>query len=122
MDAITRLAEDRIQEAIERGDFDGLPGAGKPLVLEDDTWVPEDKRMGYKILKNAGCIPPELEERKEIFYLREIINTIDDDGERLTKVRELDLKLVKFNMARKRPLYLEDLLGYEAKVIEQLTR
>jgi len=43
---------------MSRGDFDGLPGAGRPLVLDDDPLVPEDLRLAYRILKNAGFVPP----------------------------------------------------------------
>ena len=48
------LAEKKIAEAAERGDLDDLPGAGRPLDLEDDALVPEELRMANRILKNAG--------------------------------------------------------------------
>ena len=54
------------------GEFDNLEGRGKPLVFEDDTWIPEDLRMAYRFLKNAGCIPPELEERNEVINMCEL--------------------------------------------------
>ena len=65
MDAISIIAEQRIREACERGAFDSLPGAGKPLELEDDSHIPEDLRMAYKLLKNAGYVPEEVLDRKE---------------------------------------------------------
>ena len=53
--ALLYLAERKIEEAIERGDFDDLPGAGRPLDLDDlDPMLPEELRMAYRILKNAG--------------------------------------------------------------------
>lgn len=52
------IAERKIAEAMERGDFDDLPGAGRPLDLSDDALIPEDLRMAYRILKNAGLVPP----------------------------------------------------------------
>ena len=64
MDAISIIAEQRIREACERGAFDSLPGAGKPLELEDDSHIPEDLRMAYKLLKNAGYVPEEVLDRK----------------------------------------------------------
>src|SRR3954464_686180 len=64
------------------GEFDGLPGAGKPLELDDDRLVPEESRVAYRLLKNAGFVPPELETRKEIADLHRLIATITDDGER----------------------------------------
>ena len=66
MEAFERLAEQRILEAMEQGEFDNLPGAGKPLILNDHPFVPDELWMAHKILRNAGCLPPEVEERKEI--------------------------------------------------------
>ncbi|MEP7206023.1 MAG: DnaJ family domain-containing protein [Casimicrobiaceae bacterium] len=48
------------------GAFDALPGRGKPLALEDDRLVPEEARVGYRILENAGVVPPELALHREI--------------------------------------------------------
>jgi len=56
------IAERKIAEAIAQGEFDDLPGAGKPLDLEEDPLVPEDQRMANRILKNAGFVPREVEE------------------------------------------------------------
>ncbi len=61
---IQSIAERRIEESMARGDFDDLPGRGRPLELEDDSHVPPELRMAYKVLRNAGCVPPELAERK----------------------------------------------------------
>ena len=54
------LAERKISQAIADGELDGLPGEGKPLDLDDDALVPEDLRLAYRILKNAGVTPPEV--------------------------------------------------------------
>jgi len=54
------LAEQRIAEAVSRGELDELPGAGRPLELDDDKLIPEDLRLAYRILKNAGFVPPEV--------------------------------------------------------------
>jgi hypothetical protein len=118
MDIITKIAEQRIREAMERGEFDTLPGAGKPLAFEDETWVPEDLRLAYRILKNHGFIPPELELRKEIITTKALMDTIDDDRERIKKLRELNFKIMKLNMLRKKPLQLEDFPEYEQKIYE----
>ena len=52
------IAEERIREAQEQGVFDNLPGQGAPLKESDDSNIPEELRMAYHILKNAGCVPP----------------------------------------------------------------
>lgn len=119
MDIFEKIAEDRIREAMEQGLFDNLPNKGKPLKIEDEGWVPEDLRLAYKILKNAGFIPPELELRKEIIDLKELLKTIDDDEVRIRKIRELNFKLLKLNIERNRPFYLEDFPEYEKKIIEK---
>src|SRR5512143_2347885 len=92
------IAEQRIREAIERGEFDRLPGAGQPLKLEDDAMIPPELRVAYKILKNAGCLPPELELRKEIVTLRDLLRVVEDDAERTTRIRELNHKLLKLSL------------------------
>jgi len=120
MDFLNKIAERRILEAIENGELDDLEGKGKPIKVEDETWIPEDLRMAYRILKNAGCIPPELELRNEVINLSALINTIDDDKERLKKIRELNFKLLRLNVMRKRPLNIAGSLEYEMKVMDKL--
>jgi hypothetical protein len=121
VEIFAKIAERRIREAQEEGAFDGLPGAGRPLVFEDEAWVPEDLRLAYRVLKNAGCVPPELEIRQEIINLRGLMETIDDDRERLRRLRELNFKLLSFNMKRKRPLSIEDFPVYEDKLFGRAT-
>src|SRR5512135_1072 len=121
MEIFSKIAEQKIREAIERGDFDHLENSGRPLNLEDETWIPEDLRSAYRVLKNAGCIPPELELRKEVLNLRELLDTIDDDKERIRKIRELNFKLMKLGEMRKRPLNLEQFPEYEEKICGKLT-
>jgi hypothetical protein len=60
VDIIDQIVERRISEAIARGDFVGLTGEGRPLELEDDRLVPEELRVAYRIMKNAGYVPDEL--------------------------------------------------------------
>jgi len=114
-----KIAEERIRKAMEEGAFDGLARAGKPLDLDDDRWVPEDLRVAYRVLKNAGCVPPEVELRKEIMSLKDLVAGMDDDRERLRKIRELNFKLMKLGEMRKRPLNLEDFPLYEQKIYER---
>ena len=64
--ALVRIAEQRIVEALERGELDRLPGAGKPLVLDDDSQVPEAMRVAYRVLRNAGLVPEEVSLRREL--------------------------------------------------------
>jgi hypothetical protein len=120
MDLIAALAERKILEAMERGEFDDLPGKGKPLDLSDDPMVPDDLRVAYKILKNSGCLPPELELHKEIVRLRDLIHAVDDEAVRTARIKELNVKLLRFNLMKKRPVNLEGVPGYREKVIGKL--
>lgn len=61
-----RLAENRIQEAMEAGEFEGLTGAGLPLVLDDDSLVDPEWRVAFRLLKRAELAPAWIELDKEI--------------------------------------------------------
>jgi hypothetical protein len=119
MDIFAKIAEERIRQAMENGEFNHLQGAGKPLAFEDETWIPEDLRLVYRIMKNAGVLPPEIETRKEIITLKELMHSIDDDRQRLNKLRELNYKILKLNTMRKRPLNLDDFPAYEERIFEK---
>lgn len=60
MSVIDDWAERHIQEALSKGELNNLQGEGKPLLLDDDSQVPPELRASYRILKNAGYLPPEL--------------------------------------------------------------
>ena len=95
-----RLVEGRIQKAQEEGVFDNLPGKGKPLHLDEDASIPEDLRLTFKVLKNAHCLPIEMELRKEIFSLRQLLNAAIDPEDRKRLRRELNLLILNFNLRR----------------------
>ena len=93
-----RIIEDKILAAIREGKLDDLPGQGKPLNIEDDSRVPEDLRLTHKILKNAGCVPPELEEHMEIRRTEDLLEKSDDLTETyhaMKRIRFLKSKLLR---------------------------
>jgi len=94
---LDQWAERHIQTAQRNGDFDNLPGQGEPLILDDDSHVPAELRAGYRLLKNAGCLPPEIERRKEAIELSKLLNEIghsDPNYPRLSRrLALLELKL-----------------------------
>ena len=104
MNALAWIAEQRIQEAVNRGDLDALPGRGKPLALEDDSGVPEDLRMACKILRNAGYAPPEAEDRKEAASLADLLRNCTDEQEKVRQMRRLDVLMARIERARRRPV------------------
>lgn len=94
MDPINELAEARIREAAERGELDNLPGAGRPMELDDDRMVPPELRMAYRILKNANCLPPELDTRREIRELEDLLrHVVDGAGEQRSRAERRLLAL-----------------------------
>ena len=95
------VVEEKIRQALSEGAFDNLPGAGKPLKLEDNSGSPPDLRLAYKLLKDAHCLPPEPELRKEILQIKDLLSSIDDEAERTRKVREINLLITKLNLLRK---------------------
>jgi len=121
VDILATIAERKIREAMAQGEFDDLPGAGMPLAMDEElTGVPAELRMAYKILKNAGFVPPEVELRREIVSLREMLGTLEDDEKRRSVGRELDFKLLKLGMMRKRPVNLDEFPEYREKIIGRL--
>lgn len=78
---LDRIAEEKIREAIARGDLNDLPGAGKPVPDEEElALVPADLRMAYRVLKNAGYVPEEVRLRREIEDVGRLIELCDDSS------------------------------------------
>jgi len=78
----SRIAENRIREAMAEDQFENLPGAGRPLNLEQYFSTPEDLRMAYSILKSANCVPAEVELLNEVSRLERAIAKTADATER----------------------------------------
>jgi len=117
---IERLAEERIKQAQEEGAFDDLPGRGQPLCLDDDAHVPEDLRMAWRVLKNAGCLPPELEAQREIHTARELLSALTDEAERYRQMQRLNLLITRLNMSRRRPVQLEARQEYYDRIVARV--
>ena len=100
MRAFERFAEQRILDAIERGEFDNLSCTGEPLPADRTPLVPDAMWLSFKILKNAGCVPPEIEERKEIRRLEELLVDLDDEAERVRAQTRLSLLRTRIEMNR----------------------
>jgi hypothetical protein len=120
MSIFARIAEQRIQEAMERGDFDNLALKGEPLPVEELSHVPEELRMGYKVLKNAGVLPEELELKREIVDLRRLLAACADEGERVTLRKRLSARQLRFDMLMEKNFRTPAWLRYEAKIDERM--
>ena len=117
---LDQLAEEAIRDAQARGEFDDLPGQGKPLVLEDLTLVPEAWRMSYMILKRGGYLPPELERRRAIAALATQIQTMEDCTQRARALRRLHLLFMQLDTPHARQMSLLVQADYYEKVIGRL--
>ncbi|PID73283.1 MAG: molecular chaperone DnaJ [Desulfobacterales bacterium] len=102
-----KIVEERIRQAQARGEFRDLPGSGAPLPVQDDVHVPEDLRLAWKMLKNAGCLPPEVELKKEIRRTEELLAGMDDTAERYKTLQKLNFLVMKCNAARSGTLELD---------------
>jgi hypothetical protein len=118
--ALELIAEARIAEAARAGAFDNLPGAGRPLALEDDRLIPEESRMAYRILRNAGFVPAELETRREAATLRHLLAAATDDAEKSRAAARLALLEATLEAARGRSL--QRAVGYRALLLARLGR
>lgn len=87
MSILDQIAEREIQAAEERGELNDLPGAGQPLVLDDDSMIPESLRAGYRLLKNAGYVPPELELQREIRDVSQLLRAASEAEDREQRER-----------------------------------
>lgn len=77
--AFERIAEQRLRQAIDAGEFDNLPNAGRPIDLEEYFSWPESVRMAYSVLKSAHCVPVEVELLKEIARLESTLASAADE-------------------------------------------
>jgi DnaJ homologue, subfamily C, member 28, conserved domain len=115
-----KIVEERIREAQENGEFDNLPGRGEPLPLDDNSHIPEDLRIAYKILKNADCLPPEVQEKKEIRQMEDLLASIPDEKERYKLIKKINYRIMKLNiMGNKSPLLEENQIYYK-RVIDKI--
>ena len=118
MSVLEHIAERKIVAAIERGELSDLPGQGAPLALDDDALIPETLRMAYRILRNAGFVPPEVENFRAIGDLERCIENLPDGELRSRALRKLQLLRLRLetpgrprNMMHAGSRYAQKLLG-----------
>lgn len=116
-----KIIEERIRLAQLRGEFDNLPGAGEPLVFENDSHIPEDLRLAHKILKNADCLPPEIELKKEILKTEDLLAGMEDTAEKYHVMKKLNFLIMKMNAMRNSNVVYELPQKYLGKVTDKIT-
>ena len=120
MTLLDQIAERTIQQAVQRGEFDDLPGVGKPLQLDDDALIPEELRAGYRLLKNAGYLPPELQLNKEIKEAEQLLACVQDAGQRDQAERRL--RYLKLCLSQSRGEGVDFVIerSYQDKLLQRL--
>ena len=97
-----RNADEKIKEAIAKGEFDNLPGQGKPLDLDAYFATPEHLRIGYSILKSADIIPEEMELLKQIEGLKKSLDSCTSEIDKRAIQKQLSEKVTNFNLRMER--------------------
>ena len=122
MSIFQKIVEKRIKKAKEEGVFDDLPGQGEPLSIEDDSHISEDLRMVHKILKNADCLPPELQLRKEIRQMEDMLENIPDEKKKYRQIKKINYKIMQLNMMGKGSPLLEETQVYYRKLVDKMAQ
>jgi len=121
LSGFAKLVEQRIQAAQKNGEFDDLEGSGKPIEYEDDSGIPEDLRMAYKMLKNADCTPPEIELKKQILKTEDLLGGMRDSQEKYKAIKKLNYLVTKLNCLRRTPINMEE-PQYSGRIIDRLSK
>jgi len=116
-----KIVEERIRQAQKNGEFDNLASAGKPLALDDTCGIQEDLRLAYKMLKNAGCLPPEIEIKNEIRSTEALFEQMTDEKLKYKTLKKLNYLILKLNTHRKGAIKFEIPQKYEARVADCLS-
>lgn len=115
---LDRLAEERIEQARQRGELDDLPTAGRPLALDDDAMVPPELRAAYRVLKNAGYLPEEMQTRREIHDAEELLRLARDEEERRSAAARLRLLMSRLDQRRGTALATQE--AYYRRICERI--
>ena len=117
-----KIVEERILKAQKKGEFENLDGSGKPLKLNVNWCIPEELRLSYKILKNADCLPPEIELKKEIKQTEDLLAGMQETSEKYRILKKLNFLIMKLNTIRDTSImfempqhYMEKLVGHIEK-------
>jgi hypothetical protein len=95
---IDQIAEKKIIEAILKGELDYLPGQGQPLRPDDDSLVPEELRVAYRLLKNSGFLPAAANLRKEIAGVNQLLMEVVSKDEQMKLNKRMDYLLMQLNV------------------------
>lgn len=121
MDLFSIIAEDKIKKAIQEGEFDNLPGQGKPLKLDDLSHIPQELRVAYKVLKNSNMLDDVDQLKIDISSIEDLLLACDDlkESEVLEqKKREKQLKIETL-MRNRNPFNSPASTFYKDKILDR---
>jgi hypothetical protein len=121
LEAIRLIAERKISEAIQQGQLNIESWRNRPLPMTSDHMIPEELRMAYKVLKNAGYLPPEIETKKEIQQLRDLLSACEDEQIRVKQIKKLNYLMLKLNTMKGDTVSLESQEEYYRKIVERIS-
>jgi hypothetical protein len=121
IEAIRLIAERKICEAIEDGRLQTEGWRNKPLPVRNDSMVPAELRMAYKILKNAGYLPHEIETRKEIQQIEDLLANCQDEYTRVKQIKKLNYLILKLNTMKGASVNIEGQDEYYRKIVERIS-
>jgi hypothetical protein len=96
--SLDKIVEELIKKAQERGEFDNLPGKGKPIDLSAYFEVPEDVRVAQSVLENAGFQSREVELLHEIAELRQILAAVTEENRKHALEKQIREKQLEFSL------------------------
>jgi len=91
-----------IKDAQERGEFDNLPGKGKPIDLTAYFDTPEDIRVAQSVLKNAGMTSREVDLLKEIAELKKVLLIVANEKKKQEIKKQIEEKQLNFSLMMER--------------------
>jgi hypothetical protein len=115
-----KIIESRIKKAQDDGAFEDLPGSGQPLRLDDDRHIPEDLRLAHKVLKNADCLPPEIQLRKEIRATEDLLAGMTDTAHKYRTIKKLNFLILRLNAMRDADATFDVPQRYYGELVERL--
>lgn len=115
-----KIIEDRIRRAQQKGKFENLEGTGKPLIFDSDNHVASELRLAYKILKNADCLPAEIQLKKEIKRTEDLLSGMEKTAEKYRTLQKLNFLIMKLNSMTNLPVNREMPQKYSARLVERL--
>jgi hypothetical protein len=101
MDVWNLIADRKIREAMDDGEFDNLDGAGRPIAFDDNPYEDPAQRMAHRIMKNNGLVPGWIAECREIeaetVRLRQERPRLTEEEYR-RRERELNRRIAAYNL------------------------